>query len=56
MRVEALPRGDPNDNETLRKFAGAVLAAEPNAIAVRYRFSNPAKPSCGPSSRPASAP
>jgi hopanoid biosynthesis associated RND transporter like protein HpnN len=31
-RVEALPRGDPNDNETLRKFAGAVLAAEPNAI------------------------
>jgi len=32
MRVEALPRGDPNDNETLRKFASAVLAAEPNAI------------------------
>jgi hopanoid biosynthesis associated RND transporter like protein HpnN len=32
MRVEALPRGDPNDNETLRKFAGAVLDAEPNAI------------------------
>jgi hopanoid biosynthesis associated RND transporter like protein HpnN len=32
MRVEALPRGDPNDNETLRKFAAAVLAAEPNAI------------------------
>jgi uncharacterized protein len=32
MRVEALPRGDPNDNETLRKFAGAVLVAEPNAI------------------------
>jgi hopanoid biosynthesis associated RND transporter like protein HpnN len=31
-RVEALPRGDPDDNETLRKFAGAVLAAEPNAI------------------------
>ena len=31
-RVEALPRGDPNDNDTLRKFAGAVLAAEPNAI------------------------
>ncbi len=26
MRVEAQPRGDPNDNETLRKFAGAVLA------------------------------
>src|SRR6202043_918365 len=32
QRVEALPRGDPNDNETLRKFAAAVLAAEPNAI------------------------
>ncbi len=32
MRVEALPRGDPNDNDTLRKFANAVLAAEPNAI------------------------
>jgi uncharacterized protein len=31
-RVEALPRGDPNDNDTLRKFAGAVLDAEPNAI------------------------
>jgi hopanoid biosynthesis associated RND transporter like protein HpnN len=31
-RVEALPRGDPNDNDTLRKFAGAVLAAEPTAI------------------------
>jgi len=32
MRVEAQPRGDPNDNDTLRTFAGAVLAAEPNAI------------------------
>ncbi|OIQ70047.1 MMPL family protein [mine drainage metagenome] len=32
MRVEAQPRGDPNDNDTLRKFAGAVLAAEPMAI------------------------
>jgi hopanoid biosynthesis associated RND transporter like protein HpnN len=32
IRVEALPRGDPNDNDTLRQFAGAVLAAEPNAI------------------------
>jgi hypothetical protein len=32
QRVEALPRGDPNDNETLRKFASAVLAAEPTAI------------------------
>ena len=32
MRVEALPRGDPNDNDNLRKFAGAVLVAEPTAI------------------------
>jgi hopanoid biosynthesis associated RND transporter like protein HpnN len=32
QRVEAQPRGDPNDNDTLRKFAGAVLDAEPNAI------------------------
>jgi hopanoid biosynthesis associated RND transporter like protein HpnN len=32
QRVEALPRGDPNDNDTLRKFAAAVLAAEPDAI------------------------
>ena len=32
IRVEALPRGDPNDNDTLRKFAAAVLTAEPNAI------------------------
>jgi uncharacterized protein len=32
MRVEAEPRGDPNDNETLRRFAAAVLAAEPTAI------------------------
>ena len=32
MRVEAEPRGDPNDNDTLRRFAAAVLAAEPTAI------------------------
>ena len=32
QRVEALPRGDPNDNDTLRKFAAAVLDAEPTAI------------------------
>lgn len=30
-RVEVLPKGDPNDNETLREFARAVLAAEPAA-------------------------
>jgi len=32
MRVEALPKGDPNDNENLRRFASAVLAAEPTAV------------------------
>jgi hypothetical protein len=32
MRVEALPKGDPNDNDNLRRFAHAVLAAEPTAV------------------------
>jgi hopanoid biosynthesis associated RND transporter like protein HpnN len=32
MRIEALPKGDPNDNDNLRRFADAVLVAEPNAI------------------------
>ncbi len=32
IRVEALPKGDPNDNDNLRKFADAVLTAEPTAI------------------------
>ena len=32
VRVQALPRGDPNDNDTLRKFASAVLSAEPLAV------------------------
>jgi hopanoid biosynthesis associated RND transporter like protein HpnN len=31
-RVEVFPKGDPNDNETLRTFARKVLEAEPNAI------------------------
>jgi hopanoid biosynthesis associated RND transporter like protein HpnN len=30
-RVEATPKGDPNDTETLRQFTSAVLAAEPKA-------------------------
>jgi uncharacterized protein len=30
-RVEAMPKGDPNDINVLRKFAIAVLRAEPNA-------------------------
>ncbi len=32
VRVEVTPRGDPNDNETLRNFADAVLVAEPDAV------------------------
>jgi predicted RND superfamily exporter protein len=32
QRVQAEPRGDPNDNDTVRKFAAAVLQAEPNAV------------------------
>jgi len=32
IRVEAEPKGDPNDNDNLRNFANAVLAAEPTAI------------------------
>jgi len=30
-RVEVAPKGDPNDNEVLRRFAKAVLAVEPRA-------------------------
>ncbi len=30
-RVEAQPKGDPNDNDTLRAFAAAVQKVEPNA-------------------------
>jgi hopanoid biosynthesis associated RND transporter like protein HpnN len=30
-RAEVLPKGDANDNETLRRFARAVLAVQPNA-------------------------
>jgi uncharacterized protein len=32
IRVEVLPKGDPNDNDNLRRFADAVLVAEPTAI------------------------
>jgi hopanoid biosynthesis associated RND transporter like protein HpnN len=32
IRVEATPKGDPDDNENIRTFARAVLAVEPNAI------------------------
>jgi hopanoid biosynthesis associated RND transporter like protein HpnN len=30
-RVEVLPKGDPNDNETLRSFARAVVKVQPDA-------------------------
>jgi hopanoid biosynthesis associated RND transporter like protein HpnN len=30
-RVEAVPKGDPNDSETLRQFADGVLTVEPRA-------------------------
>jgi hopanoid biosynthesis associated RND transporter like protein HpnN len=30
-RVQVLPKGDPNDDNVLRKFATSVLAAEPSA-------------------------
>jgi uncharacterized protein len=30
-KIEVRPKGDPNDNETLRQFARAVLAVEPGA-------------------------
>lgn len=32
LRVQAQPSGDPNDNDTLRHFAAAVLKVEPTAI------------------------
>ncbi len=32
IRVEATPKGDPDDNENIRAFARAVLAVEPTAI------------------------
>ena len=31
-RVEVLPKGDPNDNETLRSFARAILSVAPDAV------------------------
>jgi uncharacterized protein len=31
IRVEATPKGDPDDNEAMRTFARAVLAVEPDA-------------------------
>jgi hopanoid biosynthesis associated RND transporter like protein HpnN len=33
-RVQAFPKGDPNDNETLRRFARAIQAQFPEAVGV----------------------
>ncbi|MBN8966133.1 MAG: hypothetical protein J0H89_12320, partial [Rhizobiales bacterium] len=32
VRLQAIPKGDPNDNDTLRKFAQAIQAQFPNAV------------------------
>jgi hopanoid biosynthesis associated RND transporter like protein HpnN len=32
FKIDVLPKGDPNDNETLRVFARAVQQVDPNAI------------------------
>jgi hopanoid biosynthesis associated RND transporter like protein HpnN len=32
MRIQATPKGDPNDNETLRRFAAAIQAQFPDAV------------------------
>jgi uncharacterized protein len=37
-RVEAMPKGDPNDINVLRKFAVAVLRAEPNAAGAAISY------------------
>ena len=37
-RVQVLPKGDPNDTKVLRKFATAVLAAEPHATGAAISY------------------
>jgi uncharacterized protein len=37
-RVEALPKGDANDSEVLRRFARAVLSAEPSATGAAVSY------------------
>src|SRR5258707_11954990 len=32
IRVEAVPKGDPDDNENIRAFARAVLAGQPHGV------------------------
>ncbi|HVX77998.1 MAG TPA: MMPL family transporter [Bradyrhizobium sp.] len=37
-RVQALPKGDPNDTDVLRRFATAVLRVEPNATGAAVSY------------------
>jgi hopanoid biosynthesis associated RND transporter like protein HpnN len=37
-RVEALPKGDPNDSKVLQEFAAAVLKAEPTATGAAITY------------------
>ena len=37
-RVEALPKGDPNDSQVLEEFAAAVLKAEPSATGTAITY------------------
>jgi hypothetical protein len=37
-RIEVLPKGDPNDDRTLRNFAAAVLALEPSGTGTPVLF------------------
>jgi hypothetical protein len=37
-RVQALPKGDPNDTDVLRKFSIAVLGAEPSATGAAVSY------------------
>jgi hopanoid biosynthesis associated RND transporter like protein HpnN len=37
-RIQALPKGDPNDTEVLRRFATAVLRAEPTATGAAISY------------------
>jgi len=37
-RVQALPKGDPNDTNVLRRFATAVLGAEPSATGAAVSY------------------
>ena len=37
-RVQALPKGDPNDTNVLRNFATAVLRAEPSATGAAISY------------------